>query len=338
MKILCLTWAPSSRRMDEIATELKANLKTKVERWDCNILFKVKCLAPFRYVLMMMLTLIKLSRTKPDIIIAQNPPIFLPITCWVYSLLAKNLLIIDHHCIWSEKAFQNLILKKIIANFEKFLITKVKLNLSPHDVWSKKLQILGGITKTNVQTLIDYVEEVSIKKVNKEKFCKTKYLIVYPGGTGAKERPEIAIEAIKKLNNITLVITGKKEYLKKVLDYESSKIIFSGFLPDEEYFGLMKEANCILNITDEPNTIPHFLYEVVAVSRPIISSLNKPIFQVFDNSIYMIQKNTPEQLTKAITYLLANEKEWTQKVRIIHSKLRERRQREIKKLITHIQT
>lgn len=324
--------------MDETAAELRANLKADIERWNCNILFKVKPLAPFRYVLMALLTLVKLARTKPDIIIAQNPPIFLPITCWAYGLLTKHSLIIDHHCIWSQKAFQNLIIKKIIASFEKFTITKVKLNLSPHDIWSKKLQILGETTKTNVQTLIDYVEEVPTKKVNRGKISKTRYLIVCPGGTGAKERPDVAIKAVKQLNNITLIITGKKEYLKKILHHENNKIVFSGFLPDKEYFGLMKEADCVLNITDEPNTVPHFLYEVVALGRPIISSLNKPIIQVFDKSIYIIQNNTPEQLAKAITHLLENKEEWAQKACTIHEKLRERRQMEIKKLIAHIQT
>jgi glycosyltransferase involved in cell wall biosynthesis len=283
---------------------------------------------------MAILTLIKLAKTRPNAIIAQNPPIFLPVTCWIYCLFAKCSLIIDHHCIWSEKAIHNPILKKIIAFFEKAMVKRVELNIAPHDVWTGKLQELGG-EKAKVLTLIDYVEKISFKKIDRERFCKTKFLAVYPGGTGSKERPDLAIKAVEQLNEVTLVLTGKKEYLKQVLSHESNKIRFSGFLPNEEYFGLMKEADIIINTTDEPNTIPHFLYEATALHRPIISSPNAPIIQLFD-LIYIIKQNTPEELKNAIKDVLENEEKWTQKIQQQHKKLKQIRTDQVRKLIMNL--
>lgn len=330
MKIFCVTWAPFSRRMDEIAAELKA------ERWDYCLLFKMKVLAPFRYLIMAFRTLIELFKRKPDVIIAQNPPVFLPITCWVYCLLARCTLIVDHHCIWSEKTIRYPLLSRVIRGLEGFIVRRAELNTSPHDVWTEKLIELSH-KKAKVITVIDYVEELPMKKVSRERFCRTDYLVVYPGGTGPYERPDVAIEAVKELEGVTLVITGKKEFLKRILPHESDRIVFSGFLPDEEYFGLLREADVVLNITDEPYTIPHFLYEVMAAGTPIISSWNLPIAKLFNGSIYLIEENSPENLKKAIIEMQRNREEWVQKIRKLRDDLKRVRRDQIQELMDYIQ-
>ena len=129
MKVLCVTWSPWSLRMDELAEDLGAT------RWDCSVLFRVKVLAPFRYFLMAIQTLAKFLFERPNVLVVQNPPIFLPLTALFYSTFCSCKLIVDHHCVWSVKTIRLPALARLVGTVEKFVVTHVRCNLSPHVVW-----------------------------------------------------------------------------------------------------------------------------------------------------------------------------------------------------------
>ena len=327
MTILCITWALFSRRMDEIAAEIIG------KRWDCSVLFRVKFLAPFRYFVMAVKTIHKLIKEKPNAIVAQNPPPFLPFVCWLYCLFSKCKLIVDHHCIWSEKTIRYLVLKDFIALMEKFVARRARINISPNEAWTRKLRKFG---KVNVFTVIDYVEKVSAKKVPRNRFCKTRYLAVCPCGGHPDERPDIAIKAVKQLDDVTLVITGKKKYLKRFLPLEGTNVIFSGFLPNEEYFGLLREADFTLNITDEVNTIPHFIYESVALRKPVISSPDEAIRSTFEDLLYVVKRNEVEAVKVAVKDLLDNLDLWTERMSLLHRNLKVKRAMQVEALMREI--
>src|SRR3990172_6774207 len=116
--------------MDEAADELTGS------SWDCSILFGTKLLAPLRYVVMGMETFNKLVRERPDIGVAQNPPIFLPLVCWIYCRFRKCGLVVDHHSIWSVKSIR-WPLRQVIAALERFTARRAKLNISPHNLWTR---------------------------------------------------------------------------------------------------------------------------------------------------------------------------------------------------------
>ena len=327
MEFFCITWAIFSRRMDEIAAEIGG------KRWDCSVLFRVKFLAPIRYLVTAVKTILKLIKEKPNVVIAQNPPTFLPLVCWLYCLFSKCNLIIDHHCIWSEKTIRYPVLKDFIASIEKFVARRARVNISPNEAWTRKLRKFG---KVNALTVIDYVEKVDAKKVPRDRFCKTKYLAVCPCGGHPDERPDLAIEAVKQLDDVTLVITGKKKYLKRFLPLEETNVIFSGFLPNEEYFGLLREADFTLNITDEVNTIPHFIYEFVALGKPVISSSDEAITSTFGDCVYIVKKNEAEAVKAAIKDLLVNLDLWTNKIHLLHRKLKTKRLIQMEALMREI--
>ena len=323
MRMLCITWAPVSRRMDELADEFGAI------RWDCSVMFRVKFAAPVRYAAMAVKTLLKLSRTKPHVVIAQNPPIFLALACLFYRGIAKCKLVIDHHCIWSEKSIKNAIAKAFVALVERKVSSRVDLNISPNDAWTRRMKELG-IKKCI--TVIDYVTAVRGNVVDRKSYSTTKYLAVFPSGGHPDERQDLAIQATERIRELTLVVTGDKRYLSRFQQYPTERVLFPGFLPDGEYSGLLTECDFVLNVTDELNTVPHFLYEAVALEKPIVSSAARAIKDIFADQICLVKANRAESVEAAVRDLLEDLDAWRMRSRILKSRLYERRRAEVNSL------
>lgn len=323
MRMLCITWAPVSRRMDELADEFGAL------RWDCSMMFRAKFAVPVRYAAMAVKTLLKLSRTKPHVVIAQNPPIFLALACLFYRAIARCKLVIDHHCIWSEKSIKNFIAKAFVALVERTVSSRVDLNISPNDAWTRRMKELG-IQKC--VTVIDYVREVRASVIDRRSYRTTKYLAVFPSGGHPDERQDLAMQATQRIQDLTLVVTGDKRYLSRFLQYSGERVLFPGFLPNGEYFGLLTQCDFVLNVTDELNTVPHFLYEAVALEKPIISSAARAIKDIFGDQICLVKKNTAESVEAAIRDLLQDLHMWRMRSGILKKKLYERRRAEVNAL------
>ena len=299
------------------------------------MLFKVMSLAPFRYLLMAIKTFQKFCSEKPKVIIAQNPPVFLPLIGWIYCVLTGCKLIIDHHCIWSVKVIRHPVLHDVIKALEAFIVKRAKLNTSPHDVWTNMLRNFGRV---NALTVIDYVWAVNPRKMSRTAFCKTKYLVVYPGGSGVEERPDLAVKAVQELDEVTLVITGKKQYLKAVLSFESARIVFSGFVPRSDYYGILEASDVVLNLSEEPYTIPHFIYEAIALSKPVISSPDKAVQENFDSYLPILESINIKDVKTEIMDVLGNLDLWTEKACLLQKKLRDKRETQIKILKDNIES
>src|SRR5437899_12876140 len=83
--------------MDELAEVVGG------KRVSMTILYGPRYFAPLRYVALFLKTLILLLRERPGVVYAQNPPIFCPLTCLIYSRLAGKKLLPDHHSVWQLK-------------------------------------------------------------------------------------------------------------------------------------------------------------------------------------------------------------------------------------------
>jgi len=313
--------------MDEIAADVNG------ERWDCSILFKIMPFAPLKYLIMGIKTLRKLFKEEPNVVIAQNPPIFLPLVCWVYSMFSNCMLVVDHHCVWSVKTIRYPVLRDFVAFWERFVARHAELNISPHDVWTG---MLGGFGDVRTFTVIDYVREVKVKKISRDSICGTRYLVVYPGGSGGMERPDLAVEAVQGLDDVTLVVTGDKQYLKSLLSFENDRIVFTGFLPRADYYGIMEASDFVINLTEEPYTIPHFIYEAIALGKPVISSPDEALERTFNDYLYILENIDVEDVKMQVRDMLDNLDFWAEKACLLHEVLRHKRGAQIEKLKSEI--
>src|SRR5439155_12712648 len=110
---LLVAWAPFSPTLVEVGSLVGGHVVF------LSILFGKKLAAPLRYALLALRTLALLGTERPKIVLAQNPPIFLPLLLVLAKRFYKFKLVVDHHAVWSMKTLRQPFLSQGIARSEE---------------------------------------------------------------------------------------------------------------------------------------------------------------------------------------------------------------------------
>lgn len=335
MRILCLTWTPGgSRRIHDLRNLLGAEL------WNYSIFYKQKALATIRYPIQGMMTLITLSRKKPDVVFVQNPPIFAALACIAYSMTSRVEIVIDHHLIWSMSGFiTNRFLKSFIGAIEELCVRKADINTTYADDWARELARMGA---EEVLTIYDFVNRTWVRNADlsiRKRFPEDKKIIVMACGTGHPlERPDLLMESVKDNEDLVVVITGNRKYLrdhvKKAQRLGLENVVFTGFLSDKQYRGLIATCNFVANVSDEPYGIPHTITEGLAADRPVIMSGNPSVRKLLgDDYPLIIPHNDVEAIRKIIATAIEREDEFTERANDLYERLKNKEQDQIQELL-----
>jgi glycosyltransferase involved in cell wall biosynthesis len=90
----------------------------------------------------------------------------------------------------------------------------------------------------------------------------------------------------RALNDVALIITGSwwrnvgmYRRVKAIVDGfgKADKIVLTGFIPDEEYFYLLKSCRAVVVLTNREYTLPHTLWEAVVLGKLFIVSRTRAI-------------------------------------------------------------
>lgn len=314
----------------------------KAEGWNCSIFYKVRLLSLIKYPIQAVKTFIKLVKTRPGVVIVQNPPIFAALTCLIYSGIYQVKIVIDHHSIWSMGGFiKNPVVKSFVNLVERFCVRSVNLNTTYADDWEYELTKMGA---EKALTIYDFVDEKWSKDADlsfRKRFPKGKKIIVMPcGGGHALDRPDLIIEACKDLN-VMVVITGEKKYLKRHIERTRElrweNVVFTGFLPDRQYRGLIANCDFATNISEQPFGIPHVVTEALASKRPIIIGKNPAVEKLLGNKCpFIISDNDVNTIRRAFLSAFENQREYEKLATKIYKNLKKRREEQLEKLFKFI--
>lgn len=334
MKVLCIVWGPFGFRMDELAELVNG------KRISITLLYGSRYFAPIRYIALFIRTILLLFIERPDIIFAQNPPIFCPLTCLLYSKLTGKKIIVDHHSIWSVKTVQSGFVSKIIQLLERFVSISSDVNTVPHFFWASKLNEMHA---RRIIIIHDFVKRSKYDRDDKirAKYCKSEILAIAPHGGHPLERIENEIFAASRFNDLTLLVTGPEEKIKGRLAKIKlpSNVIYLGLLDRDEYERLKASCDFAICITDEPYTLSHVLFEFAACSLPIISSRQAVVEELFANSILYTEDSSTRSIAKSIEQFINDAdmiKEYRKRIREKYDELMRMRENEERILINAI--
>ncbi len=302
MKILCLVWGPFGFRSSELAEAIGA------EQVSITVLYGPRYFAPLRYLALFLRSLIMLSRKRPDVIYAQNPPIFCPLTCLLYCKLWGARLLVDHHSIWRVKTLGGGPLSRLIGLLETFVARAAEANTVPHGVWGSQLIAMGA---QRVEVIHDFVPRNRFERDEalRRTFEDLPLIAISSHGGHPLERMEVEALSVRSLPSVALLITGPREKLERRLATSElpTNARYLGFLERETYEKLKASADFALNITDEPFTLSHVLFEFAASSLPIISSRQKVVEEVFGDSIEYLDEITVGEAAAMVTRFAEDE-------------------------------
>jgi glycosyltransferase involved in cell wall biosynthesis len=298
MKVVVLLWGPFGHRADELAQVVGA------ARYNLTFLYGPRYFAPIRYVALALQTLVLLLQGRPDVVYAQNPPIFCPLTALLYCSATRKRLVVDHHSIWGVKTLGGAV-GRAIGFFEKVVARGAFASTVPHPVWGAQLRKMGAKT---VLVVYDYVTKNPYQRDDqvRRKYAGDGALAIASHGGHPLERLESEVLAAGSVAGLTLVITGPEAKLRSRISSLPTKrnVVYLGMLPMEDYLRLKASCDFALNITDEPYTLSHVIFEYVASSLPVISSRQAVVEEVFGSSLLYVDDSSPNAVASKVSEML----------------------------------
>ncbi|MCB0190847.1 MAG: glycosyltransferase [Anaerolineae bacterium] len=287
-KRLFIGWAPSNRRSQLLAEKLNAEL-----HMISRLKHRSPLHAPLKYPWMAVDTWRLLRRTKPDVVFVQNPPPVLPLVVWFFSLFHSTSLVIDHH----TKAFD--IVWIWFLPVQKFLARWAKSNIVTNDHWKKTVEAWGGSAMILDDVPTDF-------PAGKPYPVKGRASVAVVSSFAPDEPLETVVKVAAELSDINFYITGdRKRAPKNLLAEMPNNVTLTGFLPDEDYFGLLRKVDAVMVLTTRNHTNQRGGCEAVWLGQPLITS-DWPILRTLFNKGTVYVQNTEVGIKEGIDQALMN--------------------------------
>lgn len=302
-------------------------------RVDITFLYGPRYFAPLRYLVLSLRTLILLTVRRPDVVYAQNPPVFCPLVSLLYCRAAGISLAVDHHSVWRVKTFGGFV-GRMIGFLESFVARSASLNTAPHRVWGRELASMGA---GRILVVHDFVKRNPFgrNQAVRDRYAATPLIAIASHGGHPLERLEAEAGAASRMQGLTLLFTGPPSKLARRLKDLPPNVRYLGLLPLDEYQRLKASCDFAVNITDEPYTLSHVIFEFVASSLPVVSSRQRVVEETFGDSLSYVEDSSPSRVAVELSRLAGDPRllmEYRIRVSRLYDKLLERRESETREL------
>lgn len=218
-------------------------------------------IAPWKYAYQAVATVMLLLRRRPRVVFVQSPPSFAPVFVWLCTALTGGHFFIDAHSdamdsrVWTRPAW----LHRFVA---RRAVATVVTNEHHRDLIAAQ----GGraVIIRDVPTTFELggppplADGFRIMAVN----------------TFAPDEPvgEL-VAAAAELPSVSFYVTGDPTRPGFVAPAEiPPNVHFTGFIPDDAYYGLMRASDAVLCLTTREHTMQRGACEALSMGVPIITS------------------------------------------------------------------
>ncbi len=288
-KMLFISWISYSRRSQLIADKLQLKLHL------VHSLKRRPFLAPLRYILQAAKTIMILIRVRPQVVFVQNPPIFAPLLIYLYTRLWGGGYIIDAH----TTALLGPVWKWSLP-LHAFLSRRALTTIVTNDYLQAMVKGWGA----NTFIIADIPTELP---QGKPFSLDNKFTVAVINTFSPDEPIDEILKAAVTLPDVQFFITGDLIRAKKsFLGDPPENVKFTGFLPDEEYLGLLRAVQAIMVLTTRDHTMQRGACEAVALGKPIITS-NWPLLQTYFHKGTVHVDNTSQAIRDGVRKM---QQEW----------------------------
>ncbi len=252
---LFVAWAPYGRRSALLAAELGARLY-----FIHYLKFKVPIYAPLKYVLQAIRTLQVLFVERPEAVFAQSPPFVCGLVIYLYCRLTGTRYVLDHHTDSFARKW------RWALPIQKLLARRAVTNLVTNQHWAEIVRAW--------QAPVFILRDPFVTPPEGEAFTvKPGFNVVYINTFAADEPTDAVLGAAAELPDVHFYITGSKK--RKPASYFAAappNVTFTDFLPDAQYFGLLRAANAVMALTTRDYTLQGGGCEAISLGKPLITS------------------------------------------------------------------
>ena len=288
MRSSFITWYPYCRRSDTIAAALGGT-----SHLVHYLSFKHPLHAPLKYPMQAATTWRILSAERPDLVLVAVPPIFDALAVGRYARRHHARFVIDAHTgIFLHRRWRWLLpLTRAISRRADAVIVTGEHLAGVVSSWAAHPVIIGDVP-------------VQIGPGRPPAaIAKDRVVVV---NTFSVDEPVAALlAAAGQVPTVEFFITGDVRYAPSgLVDGRPSNARFTGFLPEEDYAGLLRAADAIVVLTDHDHTMQRGAYEAVAVEKPLVTSNWGLLRETFSRGTVHVE-NEPAAIAAGVRLALA---------------------------------
>lgn len=260
MSALVLTWM-DQRRTQELCAGLNLEL----------VVLKTSWRGPLRYLVLGMRTVVLLARRRARVLVVQNPSLILATLAVLLRGFLGYRLIVDAH---NEAVEPYLNKQRWIRSLSRWVIRESDLTIVSNRHLAALVEGWGGRSFT-------LPDRVPTPPPGMGHTLEGRFNVVLIATHAADEPIAQVFEAVRG-TDVQLYVTGNPRRLSPQLASElPPNVRLTGFLPDAEYWALLRSADGIIDLTLMEDCLVSGAYEALAVGTPMLLSKNRASVELF---------------------------------------------------------
>ena len=282
--------------------------------------------ALLKYPVQAVKTLIVLARRRPQVVFVQTPPIFATLVVHIWGLVTGTRYVIDSHT--------DALLARWWAwslPLHRFLSRRAITTL----VTNEHLRQMVATWDANAFILTDV--PMTFPRRRHVQLDSTFFDVVIISTASYDEPISEILEAASNLPDVSFHITGDYQTkARHVIQSAPANIHFTGYVPDEEFYGLLEAAQVVMCLTTEDHTMQSGASEALWLGKPIITS-DWPLLREYFNTGTLHVANTAEDIFRAVTTMRDNLAAFEDGIRMLREERRREWQQKAKALVCYVQ-
>lgn len=254
-----------------------------------------KYYALLKYPFQALKTLVVLARQRPQAIFVQNPPIFASLMVYLWGLVTGAKYIIDSHTDALLASWW-----KWSLSLHRYLSRRAITTLVTNDHLRQMVADWGAsaFTLTDVPTTFPERKQIHLNG--------NSFNVLYVSTASYDEPICEVLEAARVLPEVGFYITGDyRTEMPHVVQNAPGNVHFTGYVPDEEFFGLFEAVQVVMCLTTENHTMQSGASEALWLGKPIITS-NWPMLRGYFNRGALHVNNTADEIYRAVVAMRDN--------------------------------
>jgi glycosyltransferase involved in cell wall biosynthesis len=217
--------------------------------------------APAKYPRQALATIRLLARVRPRLLFVQSPPSFAPLLAALYARLSGATVIVDAH----SDAFQAIHWTRPRWLY-RWLARTVACTIVTNDHFARSIGAGGGTALVLRDIPTSFAGGVD------HRLGEGFHVAVV--STFAPDEPlEEVLAAARRVQDVTFHLTGDPSRAdRSVLAGRPPNVRLTGFLPDGDYYALLRGCDAVMCLTTRDNTMQRGACEALTLGRPIITS------------------------------------------------------------------